>query len=719
MVRTVGISFNLGLNDGAGLNIGDVIERRWQIMDVLQDGGMGIVYKVYDKRDKYYLAAKTYKGELFAQDTKIAENFVKEALVWVGMSSHPHIINARFVREIEGKPYVFSEFIEGGSLRRWIGKPVLTHDLRQVVQFAVNFCNGVLHARSQGLTVHGDIKPENCLIGEVSRAGEVVISVGLVQAPNPYLIKISDFGLAKSLSDHLNTESEPEGVEESPGNDLDVKQAAFRWVGTPQYMAPEQLSTLTDKAVAMSVRSDIYSFGVMLFEMVTGKLPFEGQTVSQLLLQHTEQTLPALIDSVQIKRKRTPKVIKILRELNDVIVKCLDKNPSRRFEGFEDVQNQLEAIYEGAWGPLPKFISPEMNTARINRGYSLIQLGRFEEAITLLKAVLENQDEVKSQLPDILRTVSDELDDNGKAHIMFNIGVAYEELGHHDEALNYYNLALDLKPDFEMVWVNKGNMLGDSPEAGECFDEALRLDPDDIKALVGKGIYLLHHGDAEQAVACFSRSLEIEPRDTVVLYNMVDPLLHLGRYEEALDHAERLLSIDPSDAQGWGVKGLSLRCLQRYPEALQCFERAIELDSDSELAWTDRGAVLLDLEEYDEAFKSLERVIELKPDSYHSWFNKGLALYNSNRYEEAITYIDRSIEIDSRRASAWNIKGLILSSAGRYPEAIECFESAIELDPEDSTLCYNQGIAILKLSEVKDLLNWVACHWRILNMHIG
>jgi len=156
----------------------DGSQKRWEIYKVL-GGGMGRVYIVYDHEFQEPFAAKTFQDELFKRNPMVAERFTQEALAWIRLDRHENIAQARFVQNIEGKPFLFLEYVSGGDLSDWIGTPRLSEDLPQVLRFAIEFCDGMSHALSKGIQAHRDIKPANCLITE------------------DHTLKVTDFGLAK------------------------------------------------------------------------------------------------------------------------------------------------------------------------------------------------------------------------------------------------------------------------------------------------------------------------------------------------------------------------------------------------------------------------------------------------------------------------------------------------------------------------------------------
>ena len=140
--------------------IGDLIQGRWEIHQTMQ-GGMGAVYIVYDRQWKDAFAAKTFQDEVFTRNPNTKARFEKEASAWINLDLHPNITEARLLHVIDGKPFLFLEYVSGGDLSRWIGTPRLTNNPASVLRFSIQFCDGMRHVISKGLTAHRDIKPVN------------------------------------------------------------------------------------------------------------------------------------------------------------------------------------------------------------------------------------------------------------------------------------------------------------------------------------------------------------------------------------------------------------------------------------------------------------------------------------------------------------------------------------------------------------------------------
>jgi len=331
--------------------VGDRIEHRWDVESVFS-GGMGLVYVVMDHETGERLAAKTYRAERFAVDPALASRFEREAFAWIRLGAHPNIVEAKYVRVIRDKPFLFLEYVPGGSLHERLP---LT-DLGLVRQLAIEFCAGMIHAVNCGIVAHRDIKPANCLLGKVD-------------------LKIADFGMVKVFDDldvavdepfviRIPENKQPESKTEEQGTVDDVPPSQWRSLslvitqtgvaaGTPSYMAPEQF----DDAKRVGIQADIYSFGVMLFQMITGRLPFTARNMLEYRAFHQRMAPPKVgMDEPACRswlaahereceyyRHARIELAKdgLPQALAGIVDRCLAKDPSQRYGDFGEVRKAL------------------------------------------------------------------------------------------------------------------------------------------------------------------------------------------------------------------------------------------------------------------------------------------------------------------------------------------------------------------------------------------
>jgi tetratricopeptide (TPR) repeat protein len=641
----------------------DGARKRWEIYKVLH-GGMGDVYIVYDHEHHAALAAKTFQDELFKRNPMVAERFTQEALAWTRLDRHENIAWARFVENIQGKPFLFLEYVSGGDLSSWIGTPRLSEDLPQVLRFAIQFCDGMSHALSKGIQAHRDIKPANCLITE------------------DQILKVTDFGLAKVFD-----EARPPGgagrevaAANVPGLSIGATRTGTG-AGTPPYMAPEQF----DDAKHVDVRADVYSFGVMLYEMLAGRRPFQGRTWKELERLHKTQP---------------PPLVTFHSSLITVVQTCLAKNPAVRYANFAVLRARLAEIYKSSTGeaaPRPRAGIDLDAMDYSNKGASLGNLGRPAEALTCYERALEINPRLTTAWA--------------------NKGAALADLGRHAEALACHERALEINPRYPDAWSNKGNALvglGRPGEAVACYDRALEINPRLAAVWSNKGNALAGSGRPAEALTCYERALEINPRYAEAWYNKGAVLHDLGRPAEALTCFERALEINPRLAEAWCNKGVVLGELGSPAEALTCYDRALEINPRYPEASSNKGIALAQLGRHAEALTCYERAPEISPRLAVAWYNKGAALAELGRPAEALTCYERALEINPHYADAWTNKGEALRKLDRCAEALTCYERALEIDPRDAMAWSNRGVALRKLGRPAEGLT---CYERALEIN--
>jgi len=270
------------------LTTGSTFADRYQIVTELGKGGMGKVYRAIDKEIKEEIALKLIKPEI-ASDKKIIERFSNELKV-ARKIAHRNVCKMHYLGDEKGIRYITMEYVPGEDLKSMIR---MTGQLSvgTAINIAKQVCDGLVEAHRLGV-IHRDLKPSNIMIDKEGNA------------------RIMDFGIARSLKAKGITDS---GV----------------MIGTPEYMSPEQVEGKdTDQ------RADIYSLGVILYEMVTGRVPFEGDTPFTIGVKHKSE----------IPKNPKELNIQIPDNLSDVILKCLEKKKEKRYQSAEEVRFELENL---------------------------------------------------------------------------------------------------------------------------------------------------------------------------------------------------------------------------------------------------------------------------------------------------------------------------------------------------------------------------------------
>ena len=284
--------------------IGKILGKRYEITEEIAQGGMSVVYKALDLNLNRYDAIKVLNEE-FASDKEILERFKQEANA-VAFLSHPNIVNIYNVGSEGNIHYIVMEYVKGRTLKEIINlKGHLSNE--ETLNYSYQMARALESAHNSNI-IHRDIKPQNIII---TKDG---------------LVKVTDFGIAKHSDSATITNS-------------------GKIIGSAHYFSPEQArGNMTDR------RSDIYSLGITMYEMVTGSVPFDAESPITIALKHMQENLPS-------PRKLNPKVSEGLEK---VIMRATEKNPIERYQKIEDMMSDLRALMNGGE------ISP--NTASSDHG---------------------------------------------------------------------------------------------------------------------------------------------------------------------------------------------------------------------------------------------------------------------------------------------------------------------------------------------------------------
>jgi eukaryotic-like serine/threonine-protein kinase len=280
----------------------------YEIVSLLGTGGMGEVYRARDSRLKREVAIKVLPRAL-SLDTDRLRRFEQEALATAALN-HPNILAVFDIGTSEGSPYVVSELLEGETLRERLRSGSIP--VRKALDYALQIAHGLAAAHEKGI-IHRDLKPENLFLTKDGR------------------VKILDFGLAKltqvEAADHTSLPTVTHGTE------------AGLVLGTAGYMSPEQV-----RGIAVDARSDIFSFGVILYEMLSGKRAFHRDTPADTMSAILKEDPPDLSET---NRTVSPALERIVRH-------CLEKNPEQRFHSARDLAFDLEALSTASGSTSPK-----------------------------------------------------------------------------------------------------------------------------------------------------------------------------------------------------------------------------------------------------------------------------------------------------------------------------------------------------------------------------
>ncbi len=272
------------------LSKGQKINDRYEIIKTIGEGGMANVYLANDTILERKVAIKVLRGDL-SNDEKFIRRFKREALS-VSNLSHPNIVEVYDVGEEEGNYYIVMEYIEGKTLKQLLQKRgALT--LPEVIDIMSQLTDGLAHAH-EAYIIHRDIKPQNIMIEDNG------------------LVKITDFGIAMALNSTQLTQT----------NSV---------MGSVHYLPPEQAN-----GKGSTIKSDIYSLGILMYELLSGTVPFKGDTAVEIALKHMKEKIPSI-------RKQNPT---IPQSIENIILRATAKNPKNRYDSVREMYTDLQTAME-------------------------------------------------------------------------------------------------------------------------------------------------------------------------------------------------------------------------------------------------------------------------------------------------------------------------------------------------------------------------------------
>ena len=517
-------------NTDDGWQVGSVVDGVYEVRGILGEGGMGTVYRVHHRGWNMELAVKSPKAKIFARGGG-REAFVREAETWVNLGLHANIVTCHFVRTLGGIPRVFAELVSGGSLQDWIddrrlyaGTP--RQVLGRILDLAIQFAWGLAHAHEAGL-VHQDIKPDNVMVTTDGVA------------------KVTDFGLAKARAS-------ASGIADVSGP---IDQTLMVPVGgmTPAYCSPEQ-----GARGALSRRSDTWSWGVSILAMLTGR----GH---DRLGSQADQTLARCAAGGDDAWALAPP-----QALLELLENCLQPNPDDRPRTMTDVARRLRDIYAQSVGQpyrrtnqqAADAIDPALAEANLNnRAVSMIELGRWDEAATLLERAADG-----SENPEIVY--------NHCLLTMRRTGTT---------SLAGLVERMWPGPAPELAGYLLGALFLEAGQLGEAIDWLAPVPG--AEAWNARAIALLLHSETRPAVLSFQQAVGERPDRLDMLRNLALGYYYDGDLKNALRVFERIDARAVMDAEDTVRFATVLSAADRPDEARRRIARALAAPDQTSVVW--------------------------------------------------------------------------------------------------------------------------------------
>ena len=625
---------------------------RYEIRSQLGAGGMGEVYLAQDTKLDRKVALKILPQE-FAEDKDRMSRFVREAKSASALN-HPNIITIHEIGETKGTHFIATEYIEGETLQTRLKGQSLS--LKSTLEIALQVASALDAAHRAGI-VHRDIKPDNVMVRHDG------------------IVKVLDFGLVKlSATDSSEVDREAE-------TKMQVTTRVGMIMGTVAYMSPEQA-----RGQETDARTDIWSFGCVLYEMLTRQQPFQGETMTDVLANIIYRE-PA---SIIAHRKNTP------AELDRIIAKTVCKNKDERYQSAKELFNDLQQLQTRM------LVEAELIRSGEGENIAQIQPSPFPNSIAVLPFAnisAEKDNEYFSEglteeiimnlsklqmLKVIARGSTMRYVKEGKTHkqTASDLGVQYLLEGSVRRQGKDLRITAQLIDSLHDVYLWAETYRGTMEDIFDIQEKVaaeivqalqLRLSPDEEQILKKRftentGAYQLYlqgrffwnkrsQEGLKTAIRYFEKAIEKDPQYALAWAGIADSYSLLGEYG-------------------------NIPRKELYPKAEAAVNKALEIDNRLAEVHTSLASLLM-LSKWDwvNSEKGFKLALELNPNyaTAHHWYSQWFL--SMGRLEESLRMISRAAELDPVSQAILKDQGLALYYNRQYDNAIEIARKALELDP--------------------------------------
>ncbi|MFH1228684.1 MAG: serine/threonine-protein kinase [Planctomycetota bacterium] len=572
---------------------------KYNIEKKLGQGGMGAVYLVVDPTSNCKVALKV----ITSKDEKLLERFQREVSA-VAKLQHTNIVQVYEAGVINKQHYFTMDYIEGTPLDKLIqSKP--KPSIQTLAKIIMQVASALHYAHSQQI-VHRDIKPANILI---DRDGQVFLT---------------DFGVAKQLT----------GLDRS----LTITGMA---IGTPNYMPPEQAMGQKDE---IDPRSDVFSLGATMYHCITGRVPFTGKEIYEVLSKviNDEPVSPSSIIKM------------IPKDIETICLKCMNKDKAKRYQTAGELATDLK-----------RYLAGEQIMARRDSALTKLYLKAKRNKIASISTA--------SAIVILIVVV---------------IGLMTSSAGKKKEIESYRvkaEKAFEEKNyDEAKVWCNK--VLALAPQ-DETIQSLLKKSEKIIKAQEDKKQQ--EDTQAKEAAAKAQRTMDLRAEAKAIL----DRASGAPTPDQKIKLAQEALVIDPTYGDAWQVIGYAYKEKNDNNKGYESFSKAIELAPTLAYSYCERGLISYNRGDVKSALSDFEKVLKYDPNSHIGYFVKGFIKHKQKDYDGAITDYEKAIELNQNYAEAYNNRGSAYANKGDLDKAITDWTKAIELNLNYAEAYNNRGNA--------------------------
>jgi len=601
---------------------------KYRIAGRIGQGGMGVVYRAVDEDLGRTVALKFVPPEL-ADDTTAAERFLREARAASALD-HVNIGTIFGVEETEDhRRFIVMAWYEGRDLSDRMkdeSQPIFPVE---AVAIAIQVARGLGAAHAHGV-VHRDIKPSNILLTPQG------------------VVKIVDFGLA------------------SMSGAGQLTRAGAR-MGTPAYMSPEQaLGKAADQ------RTEIWSLGVVLLEMLTRQRVFQSPTVPGVLYRIVHEDVP-LLESVP-------------QPMRSILARALEKDPAKRYQSANDFLAAMEAVEPAvvAMRPIPSAALPR----RVRHWRLGLAAATLLAVIAVGAAYLRKAPKSGTAGPAVRGA---QASPSGFDKYLQGVELMkrWDKEGNLDHAVELLTDATRSDPSFALGFARLAEAqrlryaLSHDPAildaATASAQEAMRLNPELAPVQVVWGRVQAARGNSDLAMAGFERALRIDANDPDALLAIARQYERLGRLADAETAYGKAITLDPDGIAAHDYYANFLFRQSRHADAIREWRTVIRIAPDDAAAYVNLGASLDASGKIDEAIANYRRALELKPTDM-AYSNLGTDYFRAGHYPEAVAAYRRALELDANNSMVWgNLAFAYARMNGLDGQAKQTFTRAIEL----------------------------------------
>ena len=637
----------------------------YRILHELGRGGMGVVYKAEDLNLGRFVALK-FLSEGLVQDALAFERFQREARA-ASLLDHSNICTIYEVGSHQGQPYIAMQFLEGQTLKQRLGQRPLKAE--EFLNVAIQIGEALEAAHGRGI-VHRDIKPANVFIMEHGQ------------------VKVLDFGLAKLLP---RRQKEAKAVAVGGPTTDDYLTSPGVAVGTVAYMSPEQL-----RGEMVDARSDIFAFGVLLFECLTGQLPFRGETpidIQYAILRQPPSTLRSL----------TPDISPAWEQL---VERCLAKHPEQRFGSMAEVLEALRRTTEPTYAEksLAVLYFENLSGAKEDEYFRdgitediIIELSKISELWVLSRSSVLAYRDKPTTAPQIGQ----------------QLGASYVLEGSLRRAGNRLRITAQLVDTRtgRSVWA-------------ERYDRQL----EDVFAIQGEiaqnitGALQVMLSDKEKRAIGKVPTADVRAYDYYLRGRLFFHQFRGKSFGFARQMFTRAIETDPNYARAYA--GIADCCSFLYMyfesteanlrEAEEASRHALELDPDLAEAHAARGLAVALNKRFDEAAREFETAIRLNPKLFEAYYFYGRALHGQGNMAAAAEMFRKACEVNPADYQTPHLWAMALKALGRKEQAraadlrgLQVVEKHVLMNPDDSRALLFGATQQLQAGNREKCLEWV------------